>query len=321
MRHARAVIVVGLVASVVVAAPAAAKALGRKPTGKPDLKISLFKPRLGNPAYAVVGTDGSVEPIEVEVTTYNQGKVKAPASITVVELQDSAHHDFMKEIRVPELKPRKHFHRIVTFTGVRAALGFAELRAEVDFIEKIPESDESNNVRKERVAIVAKQWNVTVFETRVATQDGSRSDLTSSAPGFRFVLARFDHSREVWHYDAIGSVTNAQRVTGICSYNVSDTQAQNPWGGDSGLEIAADLGGYQGIVQSSLLPKYAVSGTCLGGFPFHGTVGYNDLETFVGEGIQEAAMSPTATDLFRTIEGPADTTFTWDFKAAIGRTH
>ncbi len=319
MTHARAVIVVGLAASVVVAAPAAGKAPAKKPTGKPDLKISLFKPHLGNPAYAVVGTDGSVEPIEVEVTTYNQGNVKAPASITVVELQDSADHDFMKEIRVGELKPHQHYHRIVMFTGVKPALGFAPLRAEADFIEKIKESDESNNVRSERVAIVAKQWNATVFQTQV-TRPGA-SDLTYSAPGFRFVLARFDHSRDVWQYDAIGAVTNAQSLSGVCPYNVSDTQAQNPWGGDSGLEIAADLGGYDGIVQSSLLPKYLVSGTCLGGFPFHAMVGYNDLETFVGEGIREAAMSPTDTDLSRTVEGALNTTFTWDFKAAIGGTH
>ena len=313
---------IGVIASIAVAAPAAAKAPGKKSTAKPDLKISLFKPHLGNPAYAVVGTDGSAEPIEVEVTTYNQGKVKAPASITVVELIDSAHHDFMKEIRVGALKPHQHFHRIVSFTGVKPALGFAQLRAEADFIEKIKESDESNNVRKEQVAMVAKQWNVSVFQTQVTQAAGSgASDLTYSAPGFRFVLARFDHSREVWHYDAIGSVTNAQSLSGVCFYNVSDTKDQNPWGGDSGLEIAADLGGYQGIVQSSLLPKYAVSGTCLGGFPYHAMVGYNDLETFVGEGIQEAAMSPSDTDLSRTVEGALNTTFTWDFKAAIGGTH
>lgn len=320
MRCAGAAIVIGVVASIAVAAPAAAKAPAKKLTPKPDLKISLFKPHLGNPAYAVVGTDGRVEPIEVEVTTYNQGKVKAPASITVVELEDSAHHDFMKEIRVGALKPHQHFHRIVSFTGVKLALGFAQLRAEADFIEKIKESDKSNNVREERVAIVAKQWNVSVFQTQV-TPRGTGSDLTYSAPGFRFVLARFDHSRDVWHYDAIGSVTNAQSLSGVCFYNVSDKKSRNPWGGDSGLEIAADLGGYEGIVQSSLLPKYAVSGTCLGGFPYHAMVGYNDLLTFVGEGIQEAAMSPSDTDLSRTVEGALNTTFTWDFKAAIGGTH
>ena len=246
--------------------------------------------------------------------------MKAPASITVVELIDSAHHDVMKEIRVGALRPHHHFHRIVLFTGVKPALGFAQLRAEADFIEKIKESDESNNVRKERVAIVAKQWDVSVFQTQVTPPGGS--DLTYSAPGFRFVLARFDHSREVWHYDAIGSVTNAQSLSGtVCSYNVSDTKSQNPWGGDSALEIAADLGGYQGIVQSSLLPKYVALGTCLGGFPYDAMVGYNDLESFVGEGIQEAAMSPSDTDLSRTVEGALNTTFTWDFKAAIGGTH
>ena len=47
---------------------------GKKVDSEPDSKISLFKPHLGNPAYAVVGTDGRVEPIEVEVTTYNQGR-------------------------------------------------------------------------------------------------------------------------------------------------------------------------------------------------------------------------------------------------------
>ncbi len=92
-------------------------------------------------------------------------------------------------------------------------------------------------------------------------------------------------------------------------------------GGDSGLEIAADLGGYQGIVESELLPKYIASGTCIGGFPYHAMVGYNDLLTFVGEGIQKAAMSPTDTELNRTVEGPLDTTFRWDFRAAIGGTH
>ena len=125
MRCAGAVIAIGVVASIAVAAPAVAKGPAKK-SPKPDLKISPFKPHLGNPAYAVVGTDGRVEPIEVEVITYNQGEVKAPASITVVELEDSARHDLMKEIWVGALKPHQHFHRFVSFTGVKPALGFAQ---------------------------------------------------------------------------------------------------------------------------------------------------------------------------------------------------
>ena len=246
MRCAGAVIAIGVVASI--AAPAVAKGPAKK-SPKPDLKISLFKPHLGNPAYAVVGTDGRVEPIEVEVTTYNQGKVKAPASITVVEPEDSARHDFMKEIRVGALKPHQHFHRFVSFTGVKPALGFAQLRAEADFIEKIKESDESNNVQKERVAIVAKQWNVSVFQTHV-TPRGSGSDLTYSAPGFRFVLSRFDHVHNVWHYDAIGSVTNAQSLSGVCYVQRVGHEGQSPWGGDKGWRSQPISAATRRIVQS-----------------------------------------------------------------------
>ena len=82
--------------------------------------------------------------------------------------------------------------------------------------------------------------------------------------------------------------------------------------------IAADLEGYQAVVQASTRPKYPIMGTCLGGFSTTAMVGFNDLETFVGLRVDEAAMSTTATELKRTtMEAETHTTFKWDFEAAI----
>ncbi len=61
--------VVGIVATATatISVSVAAAGAGTKPEPKADLKFTIFKPHLGQPAYAVVGTDGVLEPVEVEV--------------------------------------------------------------------------------------------------------------------------------------------------------------------------------------------------------------------------------------------------------------
>ena len=243
--------------------------------------------------------------------------MRPPAPTAIVYLDDSANRHFLQRIRVPALKPHRHFRKMLVFRGARPALGFAEIVGEVDNLGQVKESDESNNVVKQRVAIVAKQWNVSDFETVVTI--GQNTSTTVNGSGFRFVLSRYDHSSNVFHYDAFGPVMNLQSLTGVCNYSGSDTQTGSPWvGGDDGLNIAADLEGYQAVVQASTRPKYAITGTCLGGFSSTAMVGFNDLETFVGFRVDEAAMSATDTKLKRkTMDAETHTTFKWDFEAAI----
>ena len=109
----------GTIAAVLVAlgaliAPTAGTAASRH-TPKADLKFTQFKPLLGNPAYAVVDTSGVVEPIDVQVTMINQGDATARASTTIVYLDDSANRHFLQRIRVPALKPHRHFRKTLVF--------------------------------------------------------------------------------------------------------------------------------------------------------------------------------------------------------------
>ena len=291
-------------------APTAGTAAPRH-TPKADLKLARFNPLLGNPAYAVVDTAGVVEPIDVQVKLINESDVKARASTTIVRLDDSGNRHFVHVIRVPALKPHQPFRATLVFRGARPALGFAEIVGEVD------NGGEITDKVKRRVAIVAKQWNVSEFQTVVTF--GQNTSTTVNGSGFRFVLSRYNHARRVFHYDAFGPVFNLQSLTGVCNYTGSDKQTRTPWaGGDDGLEIAADLEGYQAVIQASTLPKYQITGTCLGGIRTTAMVGYNDLLTFVGLHVDEAAMSATDTKLQRTTMNAAThSTFKWKFEAAI----
>ena len=103
----------------------------------------------------------------------------------------------------------------------------------MDNLGQVTESDESNNVVKRRVAIVAKQWNVSDFESVVTV--GGNMATTVNGSGFRFVLSRYDHASNVFHYDAFGPVMNLQSLIGVCNYSGSDKQTGAPWaGGDDG---------------------------------------------------------------------------------------
>jgi hypothetical protein len=133
------------------------------------LKITAFEVHLGDPAYSVVGTDGVLEPIEVHLTTKNQSNGTACPSITAVFFQDSARHQFVKRIQIPELKAGKRSDRTVEITGTKPALGFAQLGAHADNGRANKESDESNNLFHGRhFAIIAKEWDAKSFD--VATR-------------------------------------------------------------------------------------------------------------------------------------------------------
>jgi CARDB len=295
------------------AAPAAAR---KRPRPKPDLKITVLETQLGSPAYAVVGTDGVLEPIEVHVVTKNQGDGTAGPSTTVVYFQDSSRHHFKKRIDVPKLKGHRRFDRTVEITGAKPALGFAIMGAQADNGDAVKESDESNNLRRGLdFAIVAKEWDAKSFDT--ITKSVFSSDTTFIRGGFRFVLSRYDHASGTWLYKPYGSVTDQADESGICSGASNVTRSHNPWP-DSYLEISRDLGGYDALVQPSASETYSVTITCLGVGSHTEPHKFQPLETFVGEKMQPA-MKPSWQQLDdSTTDTVLHTTWTWDFRAALG---
>src|SRR4029077_20857046 len=123
-----------------------ATAAAKRHVPRPDLKITSLVANFGDPAYAVVGTDGVMEPIQVRVGIRNQGRAVAPASILDVFYQDSAGQHHQLKIHVPKLKFSIHSRIfIVDMVGTRPKLGHAQLGAVADFTNKFKESDEDNN--------------------------------------------------------------------------------------------------------------------------------------------------------------------------------
>ena len=62
-----------LSAVVMLAAPVAATAAAKRHVPRPDLKVTSLVANFGDPAYAVVGTDGVMEPIQVGVWDQEPG--------------------------------------------------------------------------------------------------------------------------------------------------------------------------------------------------------------------------------------------------------
>lgn len=284
-----------------------------KPKPKADLKFTIFKPHLGRPAYAVVGTDGVLEPIEVEVQIRNQDDGPADPSVTIISFRDSNGREFAKRIRVPKLPGHSRADYTVQIKRAKPGLGFADLRGEVDATNKVHESDESNNVRRTQFAILAKEWDAKAFDT--ATKGVFSNDVTFIRGGFRFVLSRFDHASENWIYKVYGSVTDQASETGVCSASSNVTKSHNPWA-NSYLRIAADLGGYHAIVQPSSAEKYTATVTCLGIGSHTEPHTFQTLETFEGKN-REPVMKPNAQQLDDE-ETLLKTTWKWDFRAALG---
>lgn len=305
-----------LVALSVLVFPAHAIAAKKKHGPRPDLKVTVLKANLGNPPYVVVGTDGAPETFEIRVTTKNQGAGTAAPSVTDLFIRDSHGRDHEHLLSIPRLKPHTRSDRTVVVTNLTLPLGFARIGAEADHRHHVDESDETNNLTKgERFAVVAKQWNVSDFETIVTLPQSM--DTTKAAPDLRFVLSRYDHSAEVWVYKAYGRLLNMQSLSAFpCSYSGSTSASRNPWA-DSFLNISGDLGGYDAVVKASVLPKYPIPVKCFYISPPPFEAEFSDLLTFVGQR-RQPTMSPNAAQVSdSSTDAALHTTWKWDVRAAI----
>ena len=287
--------------------PALATARARKPG--PDLKVTGFEVHLGSPAHALVGTDGVLVPIEVQVVTENMGDRAAGASVTEVFFEDSAHHRFQTRIQVPKLEPNAPFGRTVEIKGAKPALGFAQLGAIADV------GKQNNLFPGEQFAIVARQWDVKSFDT--ITKVGNQSHTTFIRGGFRFVFSRYDHASENYVYKPYGGITDQASVTGICTGSSNKTATHSPWA-DSYLEIASDLGGYDAVVQPALTDAYSFTASCFGVGSHTYNVKFQQLLTFAGQH-RQPTMKPRQEQLDGSVmDSLLRTTWQWDFRAALG---
>jgi hypothetical protein len=251
-----------LLAGVMLAAPVAAAAAQKRHGPRPDLKITSLVANFGDPAYAIVGTDGVMEPIQVRVGIRNQGHAVARASTLDVFYQDSARHHFQLKIHVPRLKFSIHSKFFtVDMVGTRPKLGHAQLGAVADFTERVKESDEGNNFFKgEHFVLIARQWNVPYFDTIVAVP-GEGTRTTSSQSSFHFEFSYYDHSKEVYVYLPMGSISSTMLYAGgLCSGTGSSTDSKAPWGGF--LQIAGNFSYYDAFVDTASV-KYSVPVNCL----------------------------------------------------------
>ncbi len=274
MRDARLPAV--LVGLVLLATPAAATAAKKHHAPKADLKVVAVQTNFGDPAYALLGTDGVMEPVEVRVAVKNQGKKDAPTPTIDVFFQDSARHHFEKRIKFPTLKAGKHPHsETVELTG-KPKLGFAQVGVVADPDEKIPDTDRANNFFKsEHFVVIAKQWNVNDFET-ITTQPGSAARTTNAAAGFHFEFSLFDHSMQQYVYLPMGGITSTSTYGGVCTGTGSLTVTHTPWAGF--LHINSDFRSYDALVEADPT-KYPVTITCLGGISTTAMNGFDDLDT------------------------------------------
>jgi len=258
--------------------PSAAAAAKKCHRPKPDLKIVVLRAGFGDPAYAIVGTDGVMEPIEVMVGIKNQGPAAAGRSTLNLFFRDSAHKYFEKKIEVPRLKPRRHPHYFnVEITDAKPKLGPAQLGAVADSTDKVCESDENNNFFKgEHFEVIARQWNVPYFET-IINIPGAATRTTSSQSSFHFEFSYYDHSKAVYEYLPTGSISSTMLYAGgFCSGTGSLTDSKAPWGGF--LQIAGDFRSYDAFVDTASV-KYTVPITCLGGFSSTVSAAFDDLDT------------------------------------------
>ncbi len=267
-----------LSAVVMLMAPVAATAAAKRHVPRPDLKVTSLVANFGSPAYAIVGTDGVMEPIQVRVGIRNQGQAVAPDSTLDVFFQDSARQHFQLKIHVPRLKRSIHSRFfIVDMVGTRPKLGHAQLGAVANFTNKFKESDKDNNFFKgERFEVIARQWDVPYFET-ILTMPGAGTRTTSSQSSFHFGFSYYDHSKEVYVYLPTGSITSTMLYAGsFCSGTGSLTDSKAPWGGF--LHIAGDFRYYDALVDTASV-KYTVPITCLGGLSTTAGEAFDDLDT------------------------------------------
>jgi hypothetical protein len=310
----RRAVVLGIVIAIALATESAASATQPKQqTPQPDLKITTFRPELGNPPHGLADTSGVLETVSIAVVIENLGKAKAGASTVEVWLEDSVGRRFVKKQRVPALKPgpKHRWAKVVQISGAKPALGFAKLGALADAFDKVNESDEHNTVPEEQFAILAREWHPTVFQTNA--KYAFYNITTSVQAGFRFVFKKFDGRFYV--YEAFGSVQNEARETSpICNGTSSDIRTHNPWA-DSYFKIAEDLGGYQAAINPGDAEKYKIFVTCVGAGLHTEDHSFLTLDTYEGAN-REPTMSPNASHLSdETSDASLFTTWKWDFQA------
>lgn len=313
----------GTVAAVLVAVSALAfpaQATAAKPKQKhvprADLKVTKLEADLGSPAVAVVGTNGLAHSFEIKVTTKNQGDKTADPSVTVVYVYDSRERFHKQHLKVPRLGPNARADQTFTVTSLRPPLGFADLAAIADYNHQIKESDEDNNFhRGPQFAVIARQWNVTEFETIVKLP--TSKSVTVASGGFHFRYAGFDHAAEEFHYQAVGKLTNVQTISGVCSGGGSDSATQAPWA-DSFLLLSSHLDSYEALVKASNAPKYPIRIGCIGGYTYTAQAAFSDLDTLAGfrtfpamKDTDQQLIGDESSDTLRT-------EWKWDIRAEIG---
>jgi hypothetical protein len=292
-------------------ASAASAKQAKQQTPKPDLKITTFRPELGNPAHGLANTSGVLETVSIGVVIENLGHATAGASTVEVWLEDSVGRRFVKKQRVPALKPRHKWAKVVQISGAKPALGFAKLGGLADAFDKVDESDEHNAVPEEKFAILAREWRPTAFSTNA--KYAFYNITTTAQGGFRFVFKKFDG--RYYMYEAFGSVQNeASEKSLICNGAASDVRTHNPWA-DSYFKIAKDLSGYQATINPGPTENYKLFITCLGTGPHTEDHSFLTLDTYEGTN-REPTMSPNASHLSDTTSDPTlFTTWKWDFQA------
>ncbi len=268
-----------LTALATLVAPVAASAAAKGHVPKPDLKITSLVANFGDPAYAIVGTDGVMESLQVRVSIRNQNQgTVAPASVLDVFYQDSARQHHQLKINVPKLKFSIHSRFFtVEMVGTRPKLGHAQLGAVANFTNRFKETDTDNNLFKgEHFEVIARQWDVPYFDT-ILSIPGAGTRTTSSQGSFHFEFSFYDHSKEVYVYVPTGSISSTMLYSGgFCSGSGSLTDSKAPWGGF--LHIAGDFRTYDALVQTASIP-YTVPITCLGGFSTSAKEAFDDLDT------------------------------------------
>lgn len=302
-----------LLAVVMLAAPVAPAAAKKRHVPRPDLKITSLVANFGDPAYALVGTDGVMEPVQVRVGIKSQGRVAAPASILDVFYQDSAGRHHQVKIRVPRLKVSIHSrYFIVDIVGTRPQLGHAQLGAVANFTERFKETDDDNNFFKgEHFEVIARQWDVPYFDT-IVTVPGEGTRTTSSQNSFHFEFSYYDHSKALYVYSPTGSISSTMLYAGgLCSGTGSSADSKAPWGGF--LHIAGNFSYYDARVDTASTP-YTVSVNCL---VFSRTVAeaFDDLDTTA------TGSFPRTNDVAKKVTGdfsdPIERTeWKWQFLAA-----
>jgi hypothetical protein len=321
-----AVIVIG------VSAPGAV-ARGRSKPPRPDLVIQHVQFR-STPSQSasskissvVLEKDGSA-PFGVVFTVKNLGH--APALLSHVKVL-LVRHTFKDEI-VGRIAPGKSKTVERSYTAMLARMGHYTLSICADSLNKVKESNESNNCSpKITFAAVPRVWNVPQFTAGFhSTSDGDGA-VKSAGLTFSYFGIVNENGVDVFFWQANGGVTEDLSGTDAtdCVHSGHGAVSHSPWGDqidpDHGyLEIKASLDGYAARVED---PSRGFTGTtaCPGPPP----TSFDNTESI----LPLATLMPGATDLFDTThanasiladgftlgDDPTNNVYgSWQFKAAV----